>query len=587
MFMNILVVIFVLGVAYAWMVRGVFNAMIHALCVLFAGAVAFAVWEPLAMILLGLSESPLVEGMAWGVSLIVPFAVMMLLLRVASDKIIKANIRNLKAIDYAGGAAFGIASSVLTAGVLVIGIGYMRLPSTFLGYQPVWYAEDRAGAGSLVENDKLWIPVDSLTAMVYKNLSGGSMSSGESLQKWYPDLTLTGFSARINTGDGAARNAITEDAFKVLSRYLIGNTNGSTEKDMTIGEQKYFGIDGKPVGAGYMAGYVVEFGPKAKEKGSKGGQVVMGNGQVRLLTKHTDGTTHTIFPLAIISESKTQGQYGRWAFDSDDLFISSSGGKSRVQMGFEFFVPADEEPLALYVKNIRVPIASMSDPVEYENASQRSKLVGGGSLLTGKRVKREFDLAEAVLLDGSSEESSTSARFTESAGTVFPSQLVKQRGIKLNKDNLMTEGSATFRSEEIGRRNTPQTKSLRVDKFWYGDGQLMVQVKAGADAAGGLLSEAANNAPGDQPFMLIDTDDNEYEAVGYVYEDPDTKLLEIRYTPGSTLSGLNESGFPKISRSKEGQKLSLIFLVSSKVEIKYFTIGNTVLVHYDPPLSRD
>ena len=137
MFMNILVIIFVLAIAYTWTVRGIFNSMIHALCVFFGGAIAFSVWEPLAMILLGLSDSSIVEGSAWGLALIIPFIIATVLLRVISDKVITANIRSLKPLDYGGGAVFGLVTSIITAGVLVIGIGYMRLPSTFLGYQPI------------------------------------------------------------------------------------------------------------------------------------------------------------------------------------------------------------------------------------------------------------------------------------------------------------------------------------------------------------------------------------------------------------------------------------------------------------------
>lgn len=584
MFMNLIVIVFVLGIAYAWSTRGVFNSMIHAMCVFFAGAIAFALWEPLAMLMLGLNDHPLIEGTAWGVSLIVPFILIMLLLRVGTDKLIKSNIKSVKAIDYGGGAAFGLISSVLTAGVLVTGIGYLRLPSTFLGYQPVWYVQGQNGAGSLVKNDKLWIPVDTLTAAVYKNLSGGSMSSAEPLKKWYPDLTLTGFATRINPGDGAARNAIGKDHFKPMSSYIIGNINGSTEKDDTLGEQKYQTIDGKNASsfAGYMTGYVVEFGPKAKEKGGKGGQVVVSNGQIHLLTQLQDGSTQTIFPLATISESSDQGKYGRWIFDSNDLFITSTGGKSRVPMGFEFYVPADQTPLALYVKNIRVPINDFGEPREFAKASDRDKLIRTGSLLNSNRIKRSFDLSEALIVDGKDSD----AKFSDTTGTVFSLSLAKQRGLSINDNNKITEGRGTFDTElETGRKNAPQGKKLRVDKFWFGDGQTMVKVEIGSDAAGGLLSEAAKSASGDEPFILVDSNDNEYEAVGYVFSDEATNLLDVRYTPGNTLSGINEKNFPQISRSKENQKLALIFLVSKKVEIKYFTIGDTVLIHYQPGLT--
>lgn len=582
MFMNIIVIIFVLGIGYTWMTRGVFNSMLHALCVFFAGAIAFAVWEPLAMIFLGLSDMPLVEAIAWGVSLILPFVVMMIVFRVITDKVVKANIRSATAVDYAGGALFGLISSGLTAGILVIAIGYMRLPSTFLGYQPVAYSTERNGAGSLVEGSKLWLPVDSITAMVYSNLSEGSMSSAQSLKTWYPDLTLTGYAARINPGEGAARNAITEDAFKVVSSYTVGTPTDAMS--LSVGDHSFVDINGKaitPQMAGYVAGYVVEFGPKAKEKGSKGGQVVVSNGQIRLLTEKKDGTTSTIFPIAAISESSKPGQYGRWLFDSEDLFITSSGGKSRIPMGFEFFVPADETPIALYVKNIRVPVSSINATKEFATASARENLIRSGALLTGEQVKREFELTEAITLGSDQRD----VKYSESIGTVMPSQLVKQRGLRINEDNEITEGSGKFISEEIGRKNTPQTKSLRVEKFTFGNSQRMIQVQVGSGIEGGFLSEAAKIAEADQPFMLIDTDGNEYEAVGFISEDQGTDIYEIRYTPGSTLSGFNEPGLPNISQSKDGQKLTLIFLVSTRVQIQYFTIGDVVQMIFDPPLE--
>lgn len=586
MFMNLLVVVFVLGVTYTWCVRGVFNSMIHALCVLFAGAIAFALWEPLANLLLGISDAAIIEATAWGIALILPFVICTLLFRVVTDKVIASTIKNTKAIDYGLGAVFGAISSVITAGVLVIGIGYMRLPSTFLGYQPVWYASDRAGAGSLVENSGLWIPVDTVTAMVYSNLSTGSMSSGEPLKKWYPDLTLTGFASRVSPGDGAARNTFTTDAFSLLSSYTVGNPNGSTEQEDTLGSQGYFMINGENPGSGYIAGYVIEFGPEAKERGGKGGQVVVSNGQIRMLTQAADGSTATIFPVATISESTEQGMYGRWVYDGDDVFITSTGGKSRVQMGFEFFVPTDQTPIALYVKNARISLDGVDDPQEFANAAQRDSLVLEGDLLTGNRIKRALDLSNAIVID--TNESQIDTRVTDTLGTVISSQTAKQRGLNLNEDNQITEGTATFSTEfEVGRNNAPPDKNLRVEKIAFGRGQLLVQIDMGSDAAAGLLSEAANQASGDDPFLLIDSNDNEYEAVGYVFEDASTNLFKFRYTPGDTLSGMNESEFPRISRSKDGQELRLLFLVSSQIEIKYMTIGNVVLHEYDPMIIRD
>jgi len=589
MIMNIGVIAFVLGVAYAWMVRGAFNSMIHALCVFFGGAIALALWEPLSMLLISLAPdrgfaSALLDA-SWGLGLLVPFAAATALLRVATDKLIPANIKNAGALDYAGGAVFGLVSGVLSAGILVIGISHLRLPSTFLGYQPVWYHEDRDGY--LVDQGPMWIPVTDITGAVYKGVSTGSMSTGEPLAKWRPDLDATGFAARISPGDGAGRNTIKPGSFEALSRYIVGAESGSTEKASLIGEEDYKDFASGTVGAAYLAGFVIEFGPEAKEVGDGGGQVVVSNGQVRLLMTHKEsGETRTAFPLATISESSEPGRYGRWVYDSKDVFITSTGGKSRVQMGFEFLVPADYEPLALYVRQIRVPMSAFeADPETFADASQRDKKIPDGSILTGAVGTVEYDTSLAVEVDTAQEGTRSVIFATASLGAVMSSQTGKQRGLDINEQNQIVGGEVTLLREQVGRQAV-SGKSLRVEEFLVGRGQKMVQLKVGdgkgAPIPGGLLDEGAKNLPVDEPLVLVDTDGTRYEAIGYIFEEENYIL---RYTPGSTLSGIRD--LPAISRSKTGQELELLFLTTVGVEIETFAVGDRVLMRFVPPLRAD
>lgn len=594
MIMNILVIGAVLGIAYAWMVRGAFNSFLQALCVFFGGAVAFAVWEPVSMLLISVSPnsgfaSALMDA-AWGIGLVVPFVLVTLGLRVAVDKIIGANIKNSTGVDYAGGAVFGLMIGVLSVGMVVIGLSHMRLPTGFLGYQPVWYADGREGY--LVESPGLWLPADTLTHKAYSAVSVGSMSTARPLAEWYPDLRVTGFASRISPGEGSGRNAIKPKAFRPLTRYIVGNENGSTDKSALIGQEKYRDIDNEEVGAAYLAGFVLEFGPEAKESGEGGGQVVVSNGQVRLLTRHTEtGETDTVFPLATISESRDAGKYGRWVYDSEDVYITSTGGKSRVEMGFEFLVPADEEPVALYVRNMRVPVDEfVGEPATYADASARDRNVLDGSILKGAVSTREFDTSGAVSLrpDGNGRYPNTSTG--PNIGEVFSSQIAKQRGLNINDDNEVVGGAVQFSSEEVGRSTVPG-KSLRVEQFVQNPGQTIVRVsvgdRGGRDGGiieGGLLDEGAKNVPDDEPLMLVDTDGNEYEAVGYVYRQGSTDFF-IRFTPGDTLTGIDD--LPSLSRSRTGQEMSIVFTVTSDVEIEHFSVGSKVLMTYDPPFEAD
>lgn len=596
MFMNLLVLIVVLAIGYAWMVRGVFNAMIHAMCVFFAGALAFGLWEPLSMMLINVSPSTgfaaALGDAAWGLGLIIPFIIFTLILRVATDKLVTANIKSASAMDYAGGAVFGLFAGMISAGILVIGVGYMRLPTGFLGYQPVWYHDARDGY--LVKTDTLWVPADTITATIYKNLSMGSMSASEPLAKWYPDLTLTGFAQRLSP-EGAGRNVIKPEDFRAVSSYIVGDKNTAAQDLLEQGEV-YTTIDGKEYNtpstaknAATLAGYVIEFEPGAKEAGAKGGQVLVSNGQVRLLLEDdSTGETSTAFPIATISESSEPGQYGRWAYDTADTFISSTGGKSRVQMGFEFLVPPDSTPIALYVRGVRVDVDEFGQAQAFRSRAARDKLIPSGSLLTGSVEAREFDTSDATVVENVID--TQIARFSVSLGTIISSQTAKQRGVTLDDDNRIVSTSPSgslFIREEHGRRNAPAGKALRVEQFSVAEGQSLVYVNVGEDndgiIAGGLLSDAFRSVDQNETFLLVDSNGNEYEAIGYLFEEGTTGELKLRYTPSATLGSTTDA--PALSKSKTGQKLRLLFLVTEDVEIDYFTVGPKVLMEFDPPMK--
>lgn len=595
MIMNILVVFFVLGVGYAWMNRGVFNAMIQALCAFVAGAIAFAFWEPLAIKLVEMSPDSgffsFIESVAWGVALIVPFSVIMLLLRVATDKLIPNNIKNSTAVDYGGGAIFGLVTGIICAGVLVIGVGNMRVTTGFMGYKPLDYvrsAKQRAtGAGSLVKTDTLWIPVDSLVSKTYAMLSVGSMSTSEPLAEWYPELELTGYASRVSP-EGLGRNTLRPEDFTIRGTYTVGPEAGSQTGDLLSirgrdSAQRYVDINGEQVPGGRVYGYVVEFEPNAKERGKRGaGKLIVSNGQVRMLAKeNTTGETFTIFPNAVVSESTEPGQFGRWRFDSSDVFISSTGGKSKVPMAFEFLVPTGSTPLALSVKNIRVKTDELSDPVEYPDVTRRDRLVRTGALLRVQRPEVEYNEEYTVSYNPS--DSSEDHFF--SVGTRMLDLLGMQsarRGFTVNDDQLVVGGEGIWDIKtEVGRNNAGISKKLRVERYAIEKDQALLKLDVGSDSPFGLLTEAAQIAPLDEAVKVIDTNGNEYEAIGYEYKD--SSEMRIRYTLGNTLSGLEDT--PSLSTTRADQQMRLLFIVTKDVEIARFVIGDTLIARFTPPIE--
>ena len=78
--LNIIIIVVLLGMAAIWATYGFFSAFLHLVLVIVSGTIAFAVWEPIAYMLLG--RMPL---MAWGVGLLAPFALTLIVLRGVLD----------------------------------------------------------------------------------------------------------------------------------------------------------------------------------------------------------------------------------------------------------------------------------------------------------------------------------------------------------------------------------------------------------------------------------------------------------------------------------------------------------------------
>lgn len=114
----------VLVLTWVWVIRGFFSAFLHLLCVLAAGAVAFAVYEPLATLLLtkapGRGVGTILRDTAHGVSLGMSFAIALALLRVTVDKLVPANLKFNDNVEYVGAGVCGLATGILTVGFVLM-----------------------------------------------------------------------------------------------------------------------------------------------------------------------------------------------------------------------------------------------------------------------------------------------------------------------------------------------------------------------------------------------------------------------------------------------------------------------------------
>ncbi|MBC7835194.1 MAG: hypothetical protein H7Y88_08850 [Phycisphaerales bacterium] len=587
MILSIAAIAIVGVIAYVWSARGFFSALIHMVCTLAAGAIAFGVWEWVANLILAKGSGQWMADMAWGAALAIPFAASLAVLRLGIDKLLPANADLDGATNLIGGGLCGLVSGTISAGILILSIGYLRLPTNFMGFRPVQYAS----SGSLERQGGLLFPVDRITAGLYSHLSTTTLNTGNPLAEWHPNLADEGPLLRTNFNEGGSRHVAIPGAYKVMGRYTVGKAAGKLN-ELTADsfdpsrKQIVTSLRGEPVDPNsYVEGIVVQFSAKAREKE---GKVVVGNAQVRLIVEDAEGSTFPVHPFAMVSQaSGDKVDFGRWRFDSPDVFIASVGASDAALMSFEFLVPRGTTPKAIYVKGAREELIDLKPFQEYPDASSRDKAIksrtmlaqaepGGGTLDTSRAVKVG------------------AAEFGGDADIVFSSRIP---GATISKDNVLgleldgnkvTNGSAKFTNTDLSR-NRGLDRQLQVSNFAGSEDTVIVQVDVGkkrgqdatATSAIGFLSDAAADIDRSQRPALIDENGTRYPALGYVYKDQTE--THIQFSPGNPIA--NVDALPALSRSRPDQELALVFSVSQGVKIKYFAVGDKVIAEFSPTIE--
>lgn len=618
--MNIIAILVVLGVTYLWLIRGFFSAFIHLLCTIVAGAVAFAVWEPLAYWILSSSDPHgIFAGSAWGIALGVPFAITLIVLRIAIDLAIPANAVIASVPNYIGGGACGLISGIIASGLVVISTGFMRVGVDVFGYQPISYGSN----GSIKRDSGLWVPTDVIVTKLYGQMSKSVFGVDKPLAIYYHDLPDAPHVLRMSFGDGANRITVKPEDFSVMARYSLGDDKSKFDdllvdaplrKLPSIPAQKVTDIEGDPYPPGsHVEGFVVKFNAGAREKTE--GKISVGAGQVKLLVGRRDPLNannwldlKTVYPIAAIGQAQgSTPTLARFRFDARDVYLASVGGASEAGFAFEFIVPPSTEPIALTVKGIRQQIADdpkLGKPVTaFKSAADRDVIINGGRIppewgfgMSGGGTTTSGGGGEA---GGSSGLDETGKITVGNGQAPNPNQPAQDIGIRvmdrlpnnytlqksqtgdlqIDDKNIIIDGKCTLTPEMAKRQGIE--RSIRIEAFSTTPDTNIVQLEVSGRRASSLLGQSARAAELVVPPLLRDNNGQIYEPIGYVYED--STKVEIRYTPGAPVRALSE--LPSLSTSRPDQQLILIFRVSKGVSVSKFTLGSKVITEYNPPIA--
>ncbi|MGE3109461.1 MAG: TIGR04086 family membrane protein [Phycisphaerales bacterium] len=591
----------VLILGWVWASRGFFSALIHLLCVLIAGAVAFGLWEPIGYAVLGAAGSrKWLIDIAWGISLAVPFAVVLAILRVAIDKALPFNTDLDGTSNLIGGIICGAISGVISIGIVTISVTNMRISTESVKFPMVDYDTN----GSIVKQSG-WLTIyPRITADLYAFLSRNSMRTQTPLATWRPDIAYEGSMLRTSFNDGTSRFALPPGAVAVEKRYTIGmQETGLEVKSFLSPSQTVTPFDSSnPIGSNdkgyYVEGYVLKFKNSARETD---GRVVVGASQVQLIVQSPDETqSKTLFPVALISQSSVKEgdervRYWRWGFSSPRTYIASVGGADDPPMAVEFLVPKGWKPLSVNVKGLRFLVDDMPPPQQFKDAAQRIEAVKRYEVVAlpagakGARGPRDWPGGTTGLATAPYRVDTRGER-----GPLAPINMIDtlpfglilsaddKRGLKTTGDrNTITEGEARFKNSDLqDMRGTPQTIQMR--QIFAEDNTVIVQVNISNDSpiayTKSKLAIEGIGAP-----VLVDNLGQRYSAIGYVYQDATS--VWIRVTPGQPIGAVADlpDGGPNPSRSD--QKFVLIYRVTTNVKITSFNIGTNTVAKIEPPLE--
>ncbi len=340
--LNITVIALVLLIAYWWATQGAFSAIIHLLCVIVAGALALAFWEPLTMGLL-LRGTDL-DVYAWGMSLVGIFVVALLGLRLLTNKLLPANVNLPRWANLALGFPVGAVAGVLSIGILILGAGHVQSERQILGFEG--HARSTRD-GKVQEIRKLWLPCHQITDTFYSWLSVNALSSRKPLRQYSPDLYRQAAGlVRDTFKRGRGQVALAGSAATIQGTYLAPPHMG-------------------------LCAVRIKFGRGARDFGE---QLTVSASQLRLIGAVTDARAkpYVAYPVRW-SQHVNANRVATFVFDDVSHYITSVPGRDDAEVVVEFPLPAGVQPRFIQIKGTRFDIPQ----IEEMTASGYDEILGG------------------------------------------------------------------------------------------------------------------------------------------------------------------------------------------------------------------
>ncbi|MFT4593863.1 MAG: hypothetical protein ACI9JK_001581 [Phycisphaerales bacterium] len=527
---NIAIVGLVLFIAYWWSNEGLFSAVLHMVCVITAGAFALALWEPLTMWIMSGGSF---DNYAWGFSLVGVFAITLLVLRVASDKIAPANIQFPSWANLAFGGAAGFVSGVLSVGICLIGAGYVQSTNHIMDYR----GTARAEAGNEIEKvNAPWLDVTYLTSAFYSKLSVGTLHpdlfGGMPLQQFNPRMDEQATLLRDTVQEGNGQISIMRRDAEVL-------TFAKSENGLAIVQ--------------------VKFAPTARDFNK---QLVLAKSQVRLVDEVRNGNEPKVyFPDSWKQkvQNTTTKDFSEelFVFDGISSYATSIPGQSEIMLTFVFDTRnARLNPKFIQIRGTRF---ELTKTIELTSADAVVFLTNDDS--ENQIVDRDVfgnDIQDLV-------KNTSKLPLRTSVNSL-------QGSLQVNDLDYLTHGRL------IGgnKSNTSRGKTVKGIAAFEGTGIVQLDASPGKAAAFEDLYKTESNAS----IILVDSQDREYKPFGYYIIQG--KKIDMILTPDEPIQSMH--GIENfVSKVRPGKNIvfKLLFMVTADVDIREFRIGDITIGRCD------
>ncbi len=469
--LNILVIAFVGLIAYWWANQGLYSAFMHFMCVLVAGALAFATWEPAANAMLGV---PALQPYAWGVGLMLPFALYLLVARVASDKLAPENLNFPNMVNLAAGGVLGACAGVLTIGIALIGAGHTHSARELVGNAGATRTSNNSGQPAL-DVGGLWVPVHIMAANFYGYMSETALAptlSEPTLNSTHPNLAqeaLGLYRDTYNKSGRLARTSAVPGSIRIDKIALVGK----------------FQLDTGGASNAYLVD--IHFDPGATTEGQG---FAISASQLRLVGG-TGASTVVAYPFAW-SQPGVAGGRNIFRFDDISHYITASPGTTSLDATLVFpadpFV-GDRVPRFLNAMGLRLPFTQPDK--QSTMAAALTMLLGGAGgavdIPAGTPAINPKDLTlNDTIMPGNSDLNNLGAMTVQDENYLFEGTgEYEQGGYRGNKD-LVVRGIWSPPKTRVVRLNVGRGSGNSLD-FWNDKNKL--RETAGDDAILALVDE--------------------------------------------------------------------------------------------------